>query len=144
MASRANEMPDEPTKPDFSSFKPDAEALKPKMPTFEDYFKAEADGIHPFDSIKESFDESEELNGGRERDEAELEREKHLYHRELLGKLIGHNLTPAEYEIIAGVQEDARLRQKRQLDSNNEEFLSNRHNVDPCSVMKEQVVLRVE
>ena len=128
MASRANEMSAESSKPDFSSFKPDAGALKPKMPSFEDYFRAEADGIHPFDSIKESFDESE-LNGGRERDEAEIEREEHLYHRELLGKLIGHNLSPAEYEIIAGMQEDAILRQKRQLDSNNQEFLSNRINV---------------
>ena len=29
------------------------------MPGFEDYFKAEADGVHPFDRIAHSFEESE-------------------------------------------------------------------------------------
>lgn len=49
------------------------------MPGFEDYFKNEADGVHPFDKIIDSFDESE-INTPEEK-EAELAREKMLYER---------------------------------------------------------------
>ena len=33
--------------------------MKPVTPRFEDYFKAEAEGVHPFDRIANDFDESE-------------------------------------------------------------------------------------
>ncbi len=108
------------------------------MPRFQDYFNAEADGVHPFDAVQASFDESE-LGGGLERDNAEKEREQVLYRRELLGKLIGHKLSVSEYEIVAGIQEDAQLRMKRQLDTNNEEFLANRIKVRLMQERVEQI-----
>ena len=57
------------------------------MPGFEDYFQAEADGVHPFDRIAHSFEESE-VNTAEEQ-AAEKEREEQLYKRQLLGKLMG-------------------------------------------------------
>ena len=53
----------------------------------------------------------------------------------LLGKLLGNTLTPTEYEKIAGFYADGDLRNKRMLDTNNEEFLHARHNV---RLMEEQ------
>jgi len=49
------------------------------MPGFEDYFKAEADGVHPFDRIADSFDQSE-INTPEEH-AAEVAREKEMYQK---------------------------------------------------------------
>ena len=122
MASRTAEQ--QPVRPDFAGFTPSAETLRPKLPGFEDYFKAEADGVHPFDSIAESFDSSE--LGTEDDHAAERQREEVLYKRQLLGKLMGQRLTTAEYELVDGFYQNQDLRQKRQLDTNNEEFLENR------------------
>ena len=57
MASRDRE--NKATEPDFSNFMPNEDELKPKMPSLEEYFKAESEGIHPFDRITNNFEESE-------------------------------------------------------------------------------------
>ncbi len=77
MASRDKE--NKATKPDFSNFLPNKDELKPEMPNLEDYFKAESEGVHPFDRITNSFEDSE-INTFEEQ-EAEIEREKGLYKR---------------------------------------------------------------
>ena len=46
-----------------------------------------------------------------------------------MGKLIGQTLTPMEYEKVSGFYEDAELRRRRMIDTNNEEFLNARHEV---------------
>ena len=33
--------------------------MKPKMPSFEEYFAAESEGVHPFDRITNSFQDDE-------------------------------------------------------------------------------------
>ena len=78
MASRSKEN-SASGKPDFSSFAPKQDELKPEMPSFEEYFQAEAEGVHPFDRISNSFDPNE-INTPEEH-EAEIEREKNLYQR---------------------------------------------------------------
>ena len=78
--------------------------MKPNMPSFEEYFAAESEGVHPFDRIANSF-QDEEVSTKQEQ-EAEIEREKQLYQRQLLGKLMGKTLTPREYELVAGMQRD--------------------------------------
>ena len=126
MASRSKEN-SASSMPDYSSFAPKQDELKPELPGFEEYFKAEAEGIHPFDRISNSFDPNE-INTPEEH-EAEIEREKNLYQRQLLGKLIGQRLTASEYEILNGFHEDQLLRQKRVLDTTNKEFLANRQQI---------------
>lgn len=106
MASRQGEMKDK--RADWSSFKVDKDAMKPEVPRFDDYFRAEADGIHPFDRIADSFDQSE--LGSAEDAEAERQREHELYKRELLGRLIGQRLSPAQYELISGTHRNDELR----------------------------------
>ena len=133
MASRSHE--NEPA--DFSGFAPRADEMKPEVPRFEEYFQAEADGVHPFDKIAHSFDQSEV--GTAEEAKVEEAREKRLYERELLGRLMGQKLTPGEYEIVAGRYADADLRQKRVLDSTNQEFLNARHTVRLIEEAAEQV-----
>ncbi len=132
MASRDKE--NKATKPDFSNFLPNKDELKPEMPNLEEYFKAESEGVHPFDRITNSFEDSE-INTFEEQ-EAEIEREKGLYKRQLLGKLMGTRLSAAEYEIVNGFYEDAQLKQKRVLDVNNQEFLENRQQI---RLMQEEV-----
>ena len=132
MASRDKE--NKATKPDFSNFFPNKDELKPEMPNLEEYFKAESEGVHPFDRITNSFEDSE-INTFEEQ-EAEIEREKGLYKRQLLGKLMGTRLSAAEYEIVNGFYEDAQLKQKRVLDVNNQEFLENRQQI---RLMQEEV-----
>ena len=56
MAGRSKENKDseDQRKPDFSNFmagRNKQEEHKPEMPRFQDYFDAEADGIHPFDKV---------------------------------------------------------------------------------------------
>jgi len=125
MASRASENED--FKPNFSSLNTDAKELKPDLPGFEEYFRAEAEGVHPFDKIVSSFDQSE-INTPEEH-QAEMQREQELYKRQLIGKLIGQQLTSSEYEILNGFYQDEDLRRKRVLDTTNAEFLENRQQV---------------
>jgi hypothetical protein len=37
----------------------DKDALAPEMPRFDNYFEAKSQEVHPFERIKNSFDESE-------------------------------------------------------------------------------------
>lgn len=91
MASRSNE--NEPVKPNFNSLNLDEDELKPKTPRFSDYFSAEAEGVHPFDQVAKSFDQEE--IGTPDEAEKDIEREKLLYKRELMGRLIGQRLSPS-------------------------------------------------
>lgn len=117
MASRSEENADERSN---GGFIPGQNLVKPEIPRFEDHYKAQAEGVHPFDRVVNTYDETD-IRGDDE-SLAEEERERALYHRELMGKLIGHRLTPGEYEILC-----AGVRQNRSLDGNNEEFLEARH-----------------
>ena len=84
--------------------------------------------MHPFDKITAGELEEREI-ANKDEIQAELEREKHLYRRELIGRLMGQRLSPQQYELIAGVDADQDMRLKRELDTNNEEFLATRHQV---------------
>jgi len=69
--------------------------LKPKeVPRLDEYFAAEAEGIHPFDRVQAG---SPLEDGIANVDEirAEKEREQLLYKRELLGRLMGQRLSAA-------------------------------------------------
>lgn len=120
MASRSHE--NQPAS--FSGFTPDKDQLKPETPRFDEYFKSQAEGVHPFDKTAASFDQSE-IRGDDET-LMEEQRESELYKREIVGRLIGRSLSPNEYELIAGINE-GNLKQRRYLDSNNDEFLDTRH-----------------
>ena len=126
MASRSRENESERHIADLSSIKPNVEAMKPKMPSFEDYFSAQAEGIHPFDRVANQQGEDLDSIGNEEDAWAEAEREQKLYKRSLLGKLLGQKLTPEEFEILSGIDVDGSLRNKRTLDVNNEEFMDKR------------------
>ena len=92
MASRQGQVGD--TSED-RSYRPDVDALKPVMPRLDEYFRSEAEGVHPFDRIAHSFDQSE--IGTAEEAEAEKAREEELYRREILGRLIGQTITASQY-----------------------------------------------
>ena len=124
MASRSGEVRDEQA---WNNFTPDGNILKPQVPRFNEYFQAEADGVHPFDKITSSFDQSE--IGTADDAEAEQKREQLLFQKEILGRLIGQQLTPSQYELIDGLYKNEELRSKRMLDANNEEFLETRQQV---------------
>ena len=57
--------------------------------------------MHPFEKIKDSFNESDI------RDDAEAEyerqRDQELHQRELLGRLMGQSLTPRQFELLTGI-----------------------------------------
>jgi len=95
MASRSGQVRD---KDEQAYSRADADALKPKMPRLDEYFRNEADGVHPFDKIASSFDQSE--IGTAEEAKAEKAREDELYKREILGRLMGQTISPAQYELL--------------------------------------------
>ena len=103
--SKENTESEDQRKPDFSSFMAGRDKQgehKPEMPRFQDYFDAEADGIHPFDRIAYNTGGYGDEEQDHEERKAEAEREQMLYDRSLLGKLLGQTLTPLEYEKLAG------------------------------------------
>jgi len=106
MANRTNSNQQQKSKSSdaSASFTANIDDLRPEMPGFEDYFKSEADGVHPFDRIAASFDQSE-VNTPEEH-QAEMAREEEMYKRQLLGKLMGQKLSAREYELISGMQRD--------------------------------------
>lgn len=61
--------------------------MQPDMPRFDSYFDSKAKGVHPFESIANSFDPEEIRNV--DEDEFEKLEEEELYKRELLGRLMG-------------------------------------------------------
>ena len=40
----------------------DKDGLQPEMPRFDSYFESMSEGVHPFEKIKNNFDESEILD----------------------------------------------------------------------------------
>lgn len=57
------------------------------MPRFDSFFDSKSKGLHPFDSIVNSFDESEVRTSAD--DDFEALEEEALYRRELMGRLMG-------------------------------------------------------
>ena len=57
------------------------------MPRFDSFFDSKSKGLHPFDSIANSIDESEVRTNAD--DDFEKLEEEALYRRELMGRLMG-------------------------------------------------------
>ena len=61
---------------------------------------------------------------------------------------MGQRLTPAQYEVLTGLDADDQMRMKRQLDTNNEEFLAQRHQArlleETAEKIRRQKVLQQE
>ena len=70
------------------------------MPRFSSFFDAKSKGLHPFEQIVNSFDESE-VRTPEDEDFEKMEEEA-LYRRELMGRLMGHKLTPRQFEVLTG------------------------------------------
>jgi hypothetical protein len=62
------------------------------MPRFDSFFDSKSKGLHPFDSITNSFKDSEVRTNAD--DDFEALEEEALYRRELMGRLMGQKLTP--------------------------------------------------
>ena len=60
------------------------------MPRFEDFFKAEAEGKHPLEYLREKGEKDDPKNNVTE--------EENLYERELRGRLMGEKLTNEQFE----------------------------------------------
>ena len=121
MASRRQERLNDPADQDgdfASRMDLDKDSLQPGMPGMKDFFEAERQGVHPFDSIKNSYDR--ERDGTPWEDKAyEEARESELHRRELLGKLFGEQLTPRQYEMIAGMYREDDFGSKYMRDMQN-------------------------
>ena len=91
----------------------------------EEYFRNQAEGVHPFDRVASSFDESE-VHGTQEDREAEQERLDRLHHQMLMGKLVGQTLTPEEYEVLMKPKQETGSVLQRVTDNRSEEFFSRR------------------
>lgn len=76
------------------------------MPRFQDYFASQAQNVHPFDKITNKANDSIENEMLGEQSEEDQARERHLYHRELLGRLMGGKLSPRQYEQLFGQFKD--------------------------------------
>ena len=94
------------------------------MPRFEDYFKSQQTGVHPFDSITDRI--NEELKGSFDFTEEEKEQEKELHKRELLGRLMGERLTPRQFEILTGQYRSSEANTMHVKDTENRVFMENR------------------
>jgi hypothetical protein len=124
MASRRS---DRQTADSAADFKFNKDEMAPEMPTLEGYFDIKNQGVHPFDSVKNSFDQDE--FGTQEGLVAEEEREAHLQQRELLGRLFGGEMNPRQYEMFTGMYKQEDLMTKRVRDAHNELFITNRDNI---------------
>ena len=93
MTSRSGDSRSRKNDEDFRGFKADVDELRPEMPRFDEYFAAEADGVHPFDKISNAGLSHDGVDNTEEQ-EAEVKREHDLYQRELLGRLMGQRLSP--------------------------------------------------
>lgn len=89
--------------------------MQPEMPRFDSYFDSKAKGVHPFDQIANSFDESEIRTV--EDDDFEKLEEEALYKRELMGRMMGQKLTPRQFEILSGQfsSSDAKLERVQEI-----------------------------
>ena len=106
MTSRSHEQNNHAKAQPFSSFKADINELRPELPRLEDYFASQEDGVHPFDKITAGGPLDEQGLANDDEIKAEHEREKKLYERELMGRLMGQRLTPQQYELLAGLDTD--------------------------------------
>ena len=102
----------------------DQDGLQPEMPRFDSFFESQSQNVHPFEKIKNSFDDSELFDEDQKAFEDERDRE--LHKKEILGRLIGQNLTPRQYELLVGIDSTGEIKAKRMLDYQKNPFVSNR------------------
>jgi len=105
----------------------DKDALAPEMPRFDSYFDAKSQDVHPFERIKNSFDESEIRDG--EEDAYERQRDAELHKRELMGRLIGQTLTPRQFEMLSGMDSSGTIKNQRYLDNRGKQYLTNQDQI---------------
>lgn len=72
----------------------------PDLPRFEEFMNDKAQGIHPFDKITDKVNESLKSMPGLT--EPEINEDRELHQRELLGRLMGEKLTPRQFELLTG------------------------------------------
>ena len=94
------------------------------MPRFDSFFESQSENVHPFEKIKNSFDQKELRD--EEQAAYENERDQELHKRELLGRLIGQKLTPRQYEVLVGIDSTGEVKAKRMLDYQKNLFVTNR------------------
>lgn len=97
------------------------------MPRFDSYFDSKSQGLHPFDHIASSFEESEVRTLAD--DDFEKAEEQALYKRELMGRLMGRQLTPRQFEVLTGQFMDSDARSERVKMLGREEFINLRDNI---------------
>ena len=76
------------------------EELQPDMPRFDSYYDTKGRCLHPFEPLANSFDPDEIRTP--DDDNFEKAEEERLYHRELLGRLIGKKLNTRQFEVLTG------------------------------------------
>lgn len=105
----------------------DKDLHQPEMPRFQDYFAQQAKNVHPFDKIANEVNDSVRDDYLGEQSEQDLARERNLYHRELIGRLMGGKLSPRQFEQLFGNFQDADAKLTFVKDAlSNEKFLSDR------------------
>ena len=84
------------------------------MPRFDSYFESKSQDVHPFEHIKNSFDDSEMYS----QDEINFEREREakLHKKELIGRLYGRKITPRQFELLMGLDESGQFKVDQMLD----------------------------
>ena len=118
----------------INKFKIDQQELQPDMPRFDSYFEAKSKGLHPFDKITQNFDDSEIRTV--DDDEYEKAEEEALYQRELMGRLMGHKLTPRQFEVLTGQFKAVDAKLERVQDAGRKQFL---HRRDQIRLVEEQL-----
>lgn len=109
-----------------STMRMDPNELDPQMPRFDSFFESKSKGLHPFDSIANSFDERE-LN--TQADVDAQTQEEALYKRELLGRMMGMKLTPRQFEVLTGQFRSQDTRSERVQAMGRQQFLDQRDSI---------------
>ena len=93
------------------------------MPRFDSYFESKSQDVHPFENIKNSFDDSEMYS----QDEMNFEREREakLHKKELIGRLYGRKITPRQFELLMGMDETGQFKVDQMLDYQRNTFMTN-------------------
>ena len=107
---------------EFNDFKLDKEGLQPEMPRFDSYFESKSQDVHPFEHIKNSFDDSEMYS--QEEIAYEKDREAKLHKKELIGRLYGRKITPRQFELLMGMDQTGSIKIEKTLDFQKNNFLT--------------------
>ena len=93
------------------------------MPRFDSYFESKSQDVHPFEHIKNSFDDSEMYS--QDEINFEREREAQLHKKELIGRLYGRKITPRQFELLMGLDETGQFKMDQMLDYQKNTFMTN-------------------